>query len=179
MKRAARISGDVDTGFEAVADEFDRNFSDRDELGAACSVYLRGNKVVDLWGGIRDHRTGEPWERDTMVCVFSATKGMSGLTLALAHSRGLLDYEEPVATYWPEFAQHGKAKTTVRQLLSHQAGLFALDAPVDRNTIADLDRLAVILAAQKPEWEPGRRQAYAMIALGFYEAGVPASGGVR
>lgn len=104
-----------------------------------------------------------------MVCVFSATKGMSGLALALAHSRGLFDYEERVAAYWPEFAQHGKDRITVRQLLSHQAGLFAIDAPVDRSVIADPDRLANVLAKQKPEWEPGARQAYSMISLGFYE----------
>ncbi len=104
-----------------------------------------------------------------MVLVFSATKGMSGLAIALAHSRGLLDYEERVSTYWPEFAQQGKEKVTVRQLLSHQAGLFALDAPVDRSVVADLYRLAVVLAQQKPEWEPGTYQAYHVISLGFYE----------
>ncbi len=163
------VSGGVAPGFEAVADAFSTNFEERGELGAACCVYVGGNKVVDLWGGLRNRNTGDPWEEDTMVCVFSATKGMSAFALALAHSRGLLDYEKPVCSYWPEFAQRGKERTTVRQLLSHQAGLFALDAHVDRRTIADLDRLAVILAAQEPEWEAGSRQAYSMIALGFYE----------
>jgi CubicO group peptidase (beta-lactamase class C family) len=95
---------------------------------------------------------------------------MAGLAMALAHSRGLLDYEERVCTYWPEFAQQGKETITVRQLLSHQAGLFALDAPVDRSIAADLDRLAVVLAQQKPAWEPGRRQAYHAQTLGFYES---------
>jgi CubicO group peptidase (beta-lactamase class C family) len=90
--------------------------------------------------------------------------------MALAHSRGLLDYEERVCAYWPEFAQQGKEKVTVRQLLSHQAGLFALDAPVDRSVAADLDRLAVILAQQKPAWEPGTRQAYHAQTLGYYES---------
>jgi CubicO group peptidase (beta-lactamase class C family) len=91
------------------------------------------------------------------------------MTLALAHSRGWLDYEERVATYWPEFAQQGKEKTTVRQLLAHQAGLFAFDEPVDRSVVADLDRLAVVLARQKPAWESGTRQAYHALTLGFYE----------
>ena len=91
------------------------------------------------------------------------------MTLALAHSRGWLDYEERVASYWPEFAQQGKEKITVRQLLAHQAGLFAFDEPVDRSVVADLDRLAVVLARQKPAWEPGTRQAYHAITLGFYE----------
>jgi CubicO group peptidase (beta-lactamase class C family) len=106
--------------------------------------------VVDLWGGLRNKATGEPWEEDTMVFVASTTKGMAGLCMALAHSRGWLDYEERVCAYWPEFAQQGKQKVTVRQLLSHQAGLLALDAPVDRSVVADLDRLAVALAQQKP-----------------------------
>ena len=104
-----------------------------------------------------------------MVIIHSATKGLAAMTLALAHSRGWLDYEEPVATYWPEFAQHGKEKITVRQLLAHQAGLFAIEEPVDRSVVADLDRLAVVLARQKPAWEPGTRQAYHALSLGFYE----------
>ena len=104
-----------------------------------------------------------------MVLVHSATKGLAAMTLAIAHSRGWLDYEERVATYWPEFAQQGKEQITVRQLLAHQAGLFAFDEPVDRNVVADLDRLAVVLARQKPAWEPGTRQAYHALTLGFYE----------
>jgi CubicO group peptidase (beta-lactamase class C family) len=100
-------------------------------------------------GGIRDKATGPPWEEDTMVFVVSTTKGLAGQTMALAHSRGLFDYEGRVCKYWPEFAQQGKEKVTVRQLLSHQAGWLALDAPVDRNVVADLDRLAVALAQQK------------------------------
>ena len=104
-----------------------------------------------------------------MVITHSATKGLAAMTLALAHSRGWLDYEERIATYWPEFAQEGKDTITVRQLLAHQAGLFALNEPVDRSVVADLDRLAVVLARQKPAWEPGTRQAYHAITLGFYE----------
>jgi CubicO group peptidase (beta-lactamase class C family) len=156
-------------GFEAVRETFTENFSRRNELGAACCVYHKGEKVVDLWGGVRNKATGEPWEEDTMVVVYSTTKGLAAMTLALANSRGWLDYNELVCTYWPGFAQNGKEKITVRQLLAHQAGLFAFNEPVDRNAVADLDRLAVILARQKPEWEPGTRQAYHAISLGFYE----------
>ena len=105
-----------------------------------------------------------------MVIVHSATKGLAAMTLALAHSRGWLDYEERVCAYWPEFAQQGKERITVRQLLAHQAGLFALDQPVDRRVVADLDRLAVVLARQKPAWEPGTRQGYHAITLGYYES---------
>jgi CubicO group peptidase (beta-lactamase class C family) len=104
-----------------------------------------------------------------MVFVLSATKGLAAMTLAMAHSRGWLDYEERVCAYWPEFAQQGKERITVRQLLAHQAGLFAFDEPVDRSIVADLDHLAVVLARQKPAWEPGTRQAYHALTLGFYE----------
>jgi len=171
MKKASfAISGFVKPGFEAVREAFIENFERRKELGAACCVYCRGEKVVDLWGGIRNKATGEPWEEDTMVIVFSATKGMSGLAMALAHSQGLFDYDERISKYWPEFAQQGKDKITVRQLLAHQAGLFAFNEPVDKSVIADLDRLAVVLARQKPAWEPGTRQAYHGLTLGYYES---------
>jgi CubicO group peptidase (beta-lactamase class C family) len=167
--RSDEIHGHVSKGFEPVREAFAENFSRRKELGAACCVYHHGEKVVDLWGGTRNKATGEPWEQDTMVLVFSATKGFAAMTMALLHSRGLLDYDERVCTYWPEFAENGKQNVTVRQLLAHQAGLFAFNERVDRSVIADLDRLAMVMARQKPEWEPGTRQAYHAITLGFYE----------
>lgn len=163
------IRGFVSPGFEAVRDAFVENFSRRKELGAACCIYRHGEKVVDLWGGIRNKATGEPWEEGTMVIVYSTTKGLAAMTLAHAHSRGWLDYEERVCTYWPEFAQCGKETITVRQLLAHQAGLFAIEEPVDKEMVADLDRLALVLARQRPAWKPGTRQAYHAISLGFYE----------
>lgn len=163
------IHGFARADFEAVREAFADNFSRRHELGAACCIYHHGEKVVDLWGGIRNKATGEVWEEDTMVLVFSATKGLAAMAMALTHSRGWLDYEERVCTYWPEFAQEGKDNVTVRQLLSHQAGLFALGEPVDKRVVADLDRLAIVLARQKPAWEPGSRQAYHALSLGFFE----------
>ncbi len=171
MKASQRIhiEGYVSAGFEAVRDAFAENFSLRHELGGACCVYHRGEKVVDLWGGVRNRTTGEPWQEDTMVLVYSTTKGLAAMTLAVAHSRGWLDYEERVCTYWPEFAQNGKESITVRQLLAHQAGLFAFDEQGDRSLIANPDRLAVVLARQRPAWEPGTRQAYHAITLGYYE----------
>jgi len=165
-----KIQGDVRPGFEAVRDAFATNFAQRRELGGACCVFHHGEKVVDLWGGVRNKRTGEPWQQDTMALVYSTTKGLAAMTLAVAHSHGWLDYEQRVCEYWPEFAQQGKERITVRQLLAHQAGLFALDEPVDRGLVADLDRLAGVLARQKPAWEPGTRQAYHAITLGFYES---------
>jgi len=163
------IQGHISPSFEAVREVFTDNFARRGELGAACCAFVRGEKVVDLWGGIRNKQTGEPWDQDTMVVVHSATKGLAAMTLAIAHSRGWLDYEDRVSTYWPEFAQNGKERITVRQLLAHQAGLFAINEPADRGVVADLDRLAVVLARQKPAWEPGTRQAYHGLTLGFYE----------
>ena len=163
------INGHVSPGFELVRGAFADNFTERGEVGGACCVYHRGERVVDLWAGARNRQTREPWESDTMVVVHSATKGLAAMALAVAHSRGWLDYDERVSAYWPQFAQHGKGGITVRQLLAHQAALFAINEPVGREDVADLDRLAVILARQKPEWEPGTRQAYHALTLGFYE----------
>jgi CubicO group peptidase (beta-lactamase class C family) len=165
---AAAIHAHVSRGFEGVRGAFIENFSRRKELGAACCIYCQGEKVVDLWGGVRNKATCEPWEEGTMVLVYSATKGFAAMTLALAHSRGWLDYDEHVCSYWPEFAQNGKDTSTVRQLLSHQAGLFAFDEPVDRAVVADLDRLAAVMARQRPAWKPGTQQVYC------YAAGPPA-----
>ena len=92
---------------------------------------MGGEKVVDLWGGVRDARDGSPWEEDTLVLVYSTSKGLAAMTLALAHARGWLDYDERVATYWPEFAQAGKGDVTVRQLLGHEAGLPVVDERLD------------------------------------------------
>ncbi len=164
------MAGFAKPGFQAVREAFIENFERRHELGAACCVYHRGEKVVDLWGGVRSRATGEPWEADTMALVHSTTKGLAGLAMALAHSRGLLDYDERVSSYWPEFAQQGKGRITVRQLLSHQAGLFALDERPVRSLVGDPDRLAIVLARQRPAWPPGTRQAYHAITLGFYES---------
>jgi CubicO group peptidase (beta-lactamase class C family) len=163
------IEGSVSRGFEPVREAFIENFTCRGELGGACCIYRDGEKVVDLWGGVRDRASGEPWGEDTMVVVHSTTKGLSAMVMALAHSRGWLDYDERISTYWPEFAQNGKDRITVRQLLAHQAGLFAFDEPVDRQVVGDLDRLADVMARQQPAWEPGERQAYPAISLGFYE----------
>ena len=167
---APTVEGHVNPAFEPVRAAFAANFERRRELGGACCACHRGETVVDLWGGVRNQQTGEPWERDTMVIVYSATKGLAAMTLAIAHSRGWLDYEERVSTYWPAFAQRGKERITVRQLLAHQAGLYALDVPLTRDLVADPDRLAPVLARQTPAWEPGTRQAYHGITLGFYQS---------
>ena len=159
----------VAPGFEPVRDAFVANFAERGELGGAVCVVVAGEVVVDLWGGVRAITSGARWSADTMTLVHSTTKGLSAMVLALLHSRGLLDHDTRVATYWPEFAQAGKEDITVRQLLAHQAGLFAFDERVDRAVVADLDRLAGAMERQRPIWAPGQRQAYHAITLGFYE----------
>jgi CubicO group peptidase (beta-lactamase class C family) len=164
------IDGFVAPGFEPVRDAFEANFRRRGELGAACAAYQGGELVVDLWGGHRDAARRHPWERDTLVMVYSTSKGLAAMTLALAHSRGLLDYDATVATYWPEFAAAGKQAITVRQLLSHQAGLCALDERLDATKIGDRAAMAALLARQRPAWEPGTRQGYHALSLGWYES---------
>jgi CubicO group peptidase (beta-lactamase class C family) len=163
------VGGAADEGYGPVADAFRANFAERGELGAACAVYRDGRKVVDLWGGHRDRVTRAPWEEDTLVPMFSTTKGVASMALAVAHSRGLLDYDEAVARYWPEFGAAGKERVTVRQLLSHQAGLCAIDERLELADLLDLDRVAAVVAAQKPAWEPGARHGYHGITLGWYE----------
>src|SRR5512137_155145 len=148
MADKGSITGLVKPGFEAVQEAFAENFKHRNELGAACCIYYRGEKVVDLWGGIRDRATSAPWEETTMVLVASATKGPAAMAMALGESRGLFDYDDRISKYWPEFAQNGKDKITIRQLLAHQAGLYALDERVGIEIEVDFDRLAIILARQ-------------------------------
>src|SRR3954469_4765570 len=163
------VCGEVDEGYGPVADAFRRNFAERGEVGAACSVYRDGRAVVDLWGGYRDGRQLRRWERDTVVTMFSTSKGVTAAALALAHSRGLVDYDERVATYWPEFAQAGKEDITVRQLLAHQAGLAVINRELSVEDLAALDVVADALAAQAPAWEPGTRHGYHGVSLGWYE----------
>jgi CubicO group peptidase (beta-lactamase class C family) len=163
-----RINGFVAPGLEGVRAEFERNFARRGEIGAAVAAYWRGEKVVDLWGGRRTPEGDAPWNEDTMVVVASTTKGLSAMTLALANARGWLDYDAPVARYWPEFAQHGKDRVTVRQLLGHEAGLVLLDEPLTLAKLRDLDYVAGVLARQAPAWPPGTRHGYHTVTLGLY-----------
>jgi CubicO group peptidase (beta-lactamase class C family) len=164
------IGGDVDEGYGAVADAFRRNLSSGNEIGAAVAVYRDGRKVVDLWGGYRDGTTRAPWQQDTIVTVFSTTKGIAALTVAVAASRGLIDYDAKVADYWPEFAQAGKGAITVRQLLGHQAGLPVIKPPLTLADVADPEKLSKRIAAQAPLWPPGTRHGYHAITLGWYES---------
>ncbi|WP_156746704.1 serine hydrolase domain-containing protein, partial [Mycobacterium sp. E2733] len=167
---ADQIHGDVDAGYGKVADAFRASFRDGAEVGAAVAVYRDGIKVVDLWGGYRNGLAKQPWQADTMVNMFSTTKGVAALVVAVAVSRGLISYDAKVAGYWPEFAQAGKGDVTVRQLLGHQAGLCALKPKPALADVADPARLSPILAGQAPAWRPGSRHGYHAITLGWYES---------
>ncbi len=163
------VQGTTAPGFEPVREAFEANLAKRRELGAACALVHRGQLVVDLWGGAT-RRRGPAWERDTLVLVYSVTKGVAAAALAQLHSRGLLDYDAPVARYWPGFAEGGKADITVRTLIAHQAGLSGVDERLGPDLVADHDALAALLARQRPAWTPGARHAYHAISLGFYQS---------
>jgi CubicO group peptidase (beta-lactamase class C family) len=164
------IGGDVDEGYGKVADVFRRNMLSGQEVGAAVAVYRDGVKVVDLWGGYRNGITKAPWEEDTLVNMFSTTKGVASLAVAVAVAQGLISYDAKVADYWPEFAQASKGSITVRQLLSHQAGLPAIDAPLTVHDLTDRAKMSAALAAQSPAWSPGTRHGYHAVTLGWYES---------
>jgi CubicO group peptidase (beta-lactamase class C family) len=162
------VAGFVAPGFEEVRSEFERNFAKRGEIGAAVAAYWHGEKIVDLWGGRRSPHGTEPWKEDTLAVVMSTTKGLSAMTLAIANARGWLDYEAPVARYWPEFAENGKQAITVRELLGHEAGLVVLDEKLTTDRLRDLDDVAGLLARQKPAWPPGTRHGYHTMSIGLY-----------
>ena len=163
------ISGYVKEGFEKVKTTFEENFVQRKEVGASCCVYYKGEKVVDLWGGFRDKAKKQYWEEDTIAIVFSTTKGISSLAFALLHSKGLIDYDEKVATYWKEFAHNGKENITIRQLLAHQAGLFTNDKKLNYEVLMNEDILSNCLAKQKPYWTPGEKKGYHAWTIAMYQ----------
>ena len=163
------ISGEVAPGFEPVRAEFERNFNLRGETGAACTLYFRGVKVVDIWGGYRCRDSTSPWTPNTLSLAFSVSKGMAAAAMAVAHSQGLFELDDPVAAYWPQFASGGKRHITVRQLLTHQAGLVSLDRRLNAEILADHDGMAEITARQRPLWQPGTRHGYHTLTLGWYQ----------
>lgn len=161
------IGGEVAAGFEGVRDEFAANFAERGDVGAACCIYVDGMKVVDVWGGVADHKTGRPWAEDTLTLVYSTTKGVTAICAHQLAERGQLDLDARVASYWPEFAAAGKEAVTVRQLLSHRAGLPVIDQPLTREQGLAWEPPVQALAAQAPLWEPGRRHGYHAVTYGW------------
>jgi len=163
----AVTGGWCDPRFTAVGEQFAANFADRGETGAAACVSVHGTVVADLWGGWRDCARREPWQRDTLVNVFSVGKGMIAIATARLIGQRRLDPDVPVASYWPQFAAGGKSEITVRQLLSHQAGLPALRQPMAEGSMLDWTAMTSALAAEPPWWPPGEQHGYHVNTFGF------------
>src|ERR1700683_3388440 len=152
-----KVEGKCDKLFEGVRKAFAENLEKRGELGAACSIVLDGKPVVDIWGGHTDKLKTKPWQRDTLVNVYSTTKGLTATCAHRLIDQGKLDPDEPVSKYWPEFAQAKKKDLPVRYLLSHRAGLPGVSKPLPDEAIYNWATMASALAAQEPVWEPGTR----------------------
>jgi len=159
-------TGCCEDGFGEVADVFTKQVTDTDG-GAAVAIYHRGRLVVDMWGGVRNPQ-GDPWSRDTLAMCWSTTKGVTSTCAHVLADRGELDYDERVATYWPEFAQNGKGDITVRQVLSHSAGLHRFATIVDHGSkILDWEHMTDALARAKPAYEPGTSVGYHALTFGW------------
>jgi CubicO group peptidase (beta-lactamase class C family) len=167
MQTTVNIEGHCDPQFRGVEDAFRQNFDAHDEVGAAVSIVVDGETVVDLWGGHMDAARTRLWERDTIVNVWSTTKGIVATCAHRLVDQGLLDLEAPVAKYWPEFAQAGKKSIPVRYLLSHQAGLPAIREPLPPGSAFKWDVMTEALAKEEPWWEPGTKHGYHAFTWGW------------
>lgn len=160
--------GFAEPGFERVREAFERNFRERNEIGAAVAVAVGGRMVVDLWGGHLDAARTTQWTKDSIVNVWSIGKAVAAVCLLQQVERGLVELDAPVARYWPEFAQGGKGDVTVRTLMSHQAGLPAVGKPLPPGyNLTNWDGMCAALAEQEPWWEPGTRFGYHTNTYGF------------
>ena len=164
---AGAIGGHVAAGWEPVRAAFEDNFANNGEVGAGVAVYHRGAKVVDLWGGSFDVDDTAPYGEDTLQLVFSTTKGVTAIALAICADRGLIDYGEPVVRYWPEFAAHGKAEATVAQLISHQCGLYTVDGAITLAEALDWPTVTARLADTAPRWPIGTGHGYHALTYGW------------
>ena len=162
-----RIHGEHDARFDRVRDAFARTFAAPTELGAAIAVTVDGRPVVDLWAGAMDGARKKPWQRDTIVTVFSTTKGVTAMCAHRLVDQGLLDLDAPVARYWPEFAAAGKAQVLVRSLLDHRAGLAAIREPLPPEAMFDWDLMTRTLAAEEPWWIPDTKHGYHAVTFGW------------
>ncbi len=160
-------NGFVQDRFAGIRTAFEANLASGEDVGASFCATLEGETVADLWGGWADEARTRPWERDTIVNVYSTTKTMTALTALLLADRGVLDFDAPVARYWPEFAANGKERIKVSHVMSHAAGLSGWKEPIRREDIYDWDKVTALLAAQAPFWEPGTACGYHAITQGF------------
>ncbi|KAL7823132.1 beta-lactamase/transpeptidase-like protein [Trichoderma gracile] len=162
----AQIHGHCDPQFEALKVLFQKNLDSKAEVGASITVNLGGKNVVDMYGGFTDEACTQPWQADTIVGVWSSTKGVTSLALLMLIDRGLVDAYEKVAKYWPEFAANGKQDIEIRHLLSHTSGLSAWDERITVEEMCNQDVAARKLAAQAPLWKPGSASAYHVFTYG-------------
>ncbi len=167
MAATLEIHGVCHPKLARVKDAFAKEFADGNELGAGVAATLEGELVVDLWAGHRDPERTQPFERDTLVNVYSTTKGITAIALHRLIDEGKVELDAPVARYWPEFAQFGKANLPVRYLLSHQAGLAAVKRPLPAEALFDWQAMTSALAAQEPWWEPGKAHGYHALTFGW------------
>ncbi len=165
--RQAVIGGWCDARFSAVREQFGLNFAERGESGAAMCLSVDGSTVVSLWGGWTDRECRQEWSADTLVNVFSVGKGMLAVCAARLAGLGQLDPDAPVTRYWPEFGAAGKDEITVRQVLSHQAGLPALREQLPAGSGLDWPRMTSLLAAEAPWWQPGSGHGYHVNTFGY------------
>ena len=161
------VDGLVAPGFEKVADAFARNFAEHGEVGAGFAVHVEGELVVDICGGLADPTEGTAWGPDTLQLVFSSTKGVAAICVAMLAQRGALDFDAPVATYWPEFAAQGKQTLTVRQMMSHQGGLVSVDTPLTSDEVYAVGPITKALAEQAPLWPIGSGHGYHALTFGW------------
>ncbi len=161
------IAGHADDGYGKVVDAFASNFEEYGELGAAFCLHVDGNKVVDIWAGVADKTTGAAWTEDTLQLVFSTTKGAAAICIARLVEEGRIDYDRPVASYWPDFAQNGKESITVGQMMSHQAGIPAVDATLSLEDLIAVAPVVKALAEQSPLWDPGTAHGYHVATFGW------------
>jgi CubicO group peptidase (beta-lactamase class C family) len=156
----APVGGSVESGFEPVQEAFAANFELHGEVGAACSIYVHGRRVVDLWGGVTTPGGSVPYTGDTLQMVWSTTKGVVAMAAHMLAQEGKLDFEAPVTDYWPEFAAEGKGTIPVRWLFCHKSGLAAVDRPLGLDDVAAWKPCVEALEAQRPYWEPGTAHGY-------------------
>jgi CubicO group peptidase (beta-lactamase class C family) len=161
------VQGFVADKFSPVRDAFEANLASAADVGASCCITLEGETVVDLWGGFADPAKTRPWERNTIVNVFSTTKTMTALTALLLADHGELDFDAPVARYWPEFAANGKQRIKVSHLMSHSSGLSGWREALKTDDLYDWEKMTSLLAAQAPFWEPGTASGYHVVTFGF------------
>lgn len=167
MTDSVEINGHCDERFSKVRDEFTRNFVERGDVGAACSVVIDGLTVVDLWSGWLDEARTRSWEKDSIVGIYSIGKALTAITVLRLLDEKLITLEEPVSSYWPEFAQGGKSSMPVRELLTHEAGLISVRKPLPPGSFLDWDLMTSELAAQTPWWVPGSGHGYHSNTYGF------------